>query len=184
MRCNAIQCNTMQYNAIQQHAIQCNDVQYHAMQYNAIQCNTMLYNAIQCKQLWFYFCLRYKHISCATTRHVPEGVMSSCVTTRHVFLWHKKKCLLVTQEDVSSCDTTRHVWLWRKRTCILVPEGANTKLKTHHVFYMFFGWTNLRPPRVKHISLVYHVFPDPHVLFFLALFWFWRFEGCKATSLT
>ena len=37
--------------------------------------------------------------------------MSSCWTRRHVFLFYKRTCLLVEQEDTSSSRTRRHVLL-------------------------------------------------------------------------
>ena len=110
--------------------------------------------------------------------------MSSCVTRGHVlvchkmtvFLYDKKTCFLVTQEDMFSCDIRAHALLWHKTTCFLVsheisflvsqedmssgPKGRNPEIKKP-VVLLHWGRSNLGPPKLKNISLVYHVTPDP-----------------------
>ena len=68
--------------------------------------------------------------------HVLFGVRlaSSCWKRRHVFLFNKKICLLVQQEDMSSWSTRRRVFLLNKKTCFLVePEGTSSCSTGRHV---------------------------------------------------
>ena len=57
-----------------------------------------------------------------------------CGTRKHVFLWHKKTCLLASQEDMSSCVTRKHVFLCHKMTCLLVPP-QNPQFKRAQLLY-------------------------------------------------
>ena len=51
------------------------------------------------------------------------------------FLFNKKTCLLVEQEDMSSCWTRRHVYLPNKKTCLLVGQEHMSSCRTRrHVF--------------------------------------------------
>ena len=86
---------------------------------------------------------------------------------RHVFLFNKKACPLVQQEDMSSCSTRRHVFLLNRKTwllfqledmsssfllnrmtCLLVQQEDMSSCRTgRHVFLpveqegMSSGWT-------------------------------------------
>ena len=83
---------------------------------------------------------------------VAQDRMSSSLPRKHVFLCHKT-FLLASQEDMSSFDTKRRTVCLKRRTLQIQ--------KNNNMFVNIYGWTNLRTPKVKHISLLYHVFPDP-----------------------
>ena len=51
--------------------------------------------------------------------------MSSCSTRRHAFMFHKKSCLPVQQEDMPSYSTGGRVFSWNQNTC--------TSAKNHRI---------------------------------------------------
>ena len=62
---------------------------------------------------------------------------SSCSTRRHAFLFNKRTCLLVEEEDMSSCSTIRHVFLFNKRKCLCVEQEDMSLFSTAtHVFFL------------------------------------------------
>ena len=88
----------------------------------------------------------------------------SCGTRRHVFSWHKKICVLVTQEDMcwNSCDTRTYVFVWSEKTCLLtcLRVAQVGTLSKNHTFY-HLRLAHFGTHAKLNTSLLYHVFPDP-----------------------
>ena len=86
--------------------------------------------------------------SCSTRRRVflfykktcplvEQEDMSSCSTRRHILLFYKKTCLLVEQENMSSCSPRRHVFLFNKNICLLVEQEDTSACSTRRYVFLF-----------------------------------------------
>ena len=104
MQYNAMaECNAMQYNTIKYNAMQCNTIQCNAIQYNKIQCNTMQCNTIQYNTISIVIFLQfysqhmvpaYDFLDLQFVQKLPSSVVESdfAVTSSSI---HLNSCWLV-----------------------------------------------------------------------------------------